>query len=115
MGVKIFCQDKEILDVKNYIFSIIYNNMMNYLEKANLNVSSDIENLLFQLYTATHGIGLDIADYLKKKQDVIFFADLLRLAIDQEQKSSEPFNEEAEEVLRQFYQSIVDYGNRLSQ
>jgi len=94
MGVKIFCNNVEILDVKNSIFTYIYNNIDDYIESSNLELPDNLQQLIVQLYAATHGIGLDIADYLKNKNEVLGFANLVHLAIEKEQASSNSFNKE---------------------
>jgi len=114
MGVKIFCNNIEILDVKNSIFTCIYNNMNHHAENLSLELPDNLQQLIIQLYAATHGIGLDIADYLKNKNEVLAFANLVRFAIEKEQASSYPFNEEAEKALENFYQSIIHYSKELS-
>ena len=113
MGVKIFCQDKEILDIKNAVFTAIYYNMMDYIDNSNQQLSENLEMLISQLYAATGGIGLDVANYLKNKNDAITFANLIKIGIEKEQSTGSPFNADVEKTLRNFYIAILDYSNRL--
>lgn len=113
MGVKIICQNKEILDIKNAVFAAIYYNVIDYIDDTNQQLSINLENLISQLYAATGGTGLDIADYVKNKNDAMAFANLIKIGIEKEQSGASPFNSDVEKTLQNFYKSILDYANKL--
>lgn len=58
-------------------------------------------------------IYVDITDYLKSKKDGLFFANLVKEAIEKEQNSPYSFREDVEKVLWEFHKAIVDYAQEL--
>lgn len=113
MSVRIFCNNKEILHWQNSIVDGIYTNIMEEIENSNLNLSANLKETLEHLYLATLGWNFDIADYLKTKEEIVIFADLVKNALEKEQKSKYPYTPLAEKLLTNFYKEIITYSNEI--
>lgn len=107
---------KQILHVRNAIFGFLYESIISLIEEKNLELNNDLDSFITKtLYVGGSGIGCDISDYLKNKNDALAFADLVKQAIEKEQKSEYPFREDVEKLLWDFHQAIVDYATQLKE
>lgn len=112
MSVRINCKSKEILHIKNSILRCIYFNIRSYLEQSKMMLSPSIKRFIEEdLYLATEGQDFDIIDFVKTKDDMLHFADLIRIAIEKEQSSETPFTDEVEKILIKFYEEIITCSN----
>ena len=108
MSVRINCSNKEILHVKNAVLRCIYFNICDYIEQSKIVVPENIDKFLEEdLYLATEGQDLNIVDSLKTKDEILFFAALVKTAIEKEQSGPTPFIDEVEKILTKFHNEIV--------
>jgi hypothetical protein len=114
MGVKIFIQNLEVLDLQNSSFGTFYEDLLNLLQEKEISISLDLCLLMDELYSGCFGVGLDIAQYLKNKEDTILFASLVKSAIEKQQNSSHPFDKKIKTRLENFYQSIIIWADSFS-
>lgn len=115
MGVRIYCGGKEILDAKNTIFGSLHDSITSIIEEEELRISSNMEAMLEKMDQRIYGTGAvwaDIANYLKTKEEALFFADLVKRGIEKEHKQY-PFIPPMLEDLWNFHQEILKYGEKL--
>lgn len=116
MSVRIFCLKKQILHLRNITFGSLYESITSLIEEKNLELNNGLDSFITTiLYVGGYGVGCDISDYLKNKNDTLIFADLVKQAIEKEQKSEYPFREDVEKLLWDFHQAIVDYATQLKE
>lgn len=83
MSVIVVCDDKIVLKLSNSYFSLFHETIMHIIEKEHLKIDSDLESLLEKLDQNVYGPGgvfADVAEFLKTKKQVIFFAELIEKA-----------------------------------
>lgn len=117
MTVIINCREKQILKIRNALFGFFHDAMMKIVEENELELNSSIQELLHEMDQNVYGGGAIYADitHLKNKNDALVFADLVKQAIEKEQKSEYPFREDVEKLLWDFHQAIVDYAMQLKE
>ena len=115
MGVRIYCDSKEILDAKNTIFGSLHESIISIIEDEKLKINSTLEAMLEKMDQRVYGIGaiwVDIADYLKTKEEVLFFADLVKRGIEKEHKQY-PFIPPILDSLWNFHIELLKYREKL--
>lgn len=115
MGIHIYCDKKDILDIKNVIFDIIHKSILSIIDKENLQITRNIQDMLENMDQDIYGLGaiwVDIADFIKTKEELLLFADLVKQAIEREHQER-TFIPEALERLWHFHQEILKYGEKL--
>lgn len=113
MSVIITCNDVNVLRLSNGLFHVFYENMNNLSVLSNLQVSDNVKAMLFNMdqeYFGRGVIDVDIIDYLKNKEDLGVFLDILKSAIAQCKKDG--FNDIAMDALWKFHNAIFIYGKR---
>jgi coproporphyrinogen III oxidase len=55
--------------------------MNELIEEDSIHLNQQMTELLFKLDTAGYGWGFDLAEYLKTREDAIFFCELVRKTI----------------------------------
>ena len=110
MSVHIECKGKTILHVKNVTCEMLYQSILKIVDKSRIFLSEDIQKLIEELEQAGYGIGCDIADFIKGKNDAIIFASLTREAIDLYKIEIPSLPTEAKERLENFYQELLKYA-----
>jgi hypothetical protein len=113
MGVMIDCAGKMILNVRNTIFEMIYINIVDNIDENNINISHDLQMLVDKLYAGQHGIGTDIARFLKSYNDTIFFARLVEESIEKSVKDYPTLTDETKQALWNFHKAILEYAETL--
>jgi hypothetical protein len=112
MGVKILCDHKEILDVKRSTFEIFYNDLIELIENDNIVLNESLQELMQKLSLGCYGFGIDIADFIKNKNDGLFFADLVKKTIIIfEAKFIDLY--ESKSRLLNFHKEILNYAEEL--
>ena len=115
MTVPILCQGKLILYTQNRLFDILHNAITYYIEKNDVQISHNIQALLEKTDQGVYGAGgviADIANYLKTKEEALFFAELVRIAIE---KEKEEFARIVTclQNMQNFHQEILKYAQEL--
>jgi len=93
MSVRIFIKDNVILHVKNSIFDALHNSIISITEENEIKLPTSISSMLHNMNQDVFGRGLvstDITEFIKIKNDLMLFTELIKLAIEQEQKSKYP-------------------------
>ena len=77
------CHGKEILNIKTSVFAAVWHELYCMVMEDEEPVSSHsiIEPFIGKLQTSANGVGLDIADYLKTKDDTLLFAEIFEKGI----------------------------------
>lgn len=113
MSVKIFCNKKEILHIKNVTFSFVYESLFQIIADSGYELNPTLDYLMEKLYKGTSGIGFDIADHLKNYYDFITFLALLKSALKKYESDSPYLRSDVKELLWNFYSEIENYGKSL--
>ena len=112
MSVPIKCRGKLILYIKNSFFDLLHTTITEIIEKENLEITSNIEALLKKTDQSDYGPGgiiADVADYLKSTEDVLFFANLVRRAIEDQESIGHL------DSIQNFYQELLKYAEELKE
>ena len=119
MGINIDCQGKTILDIKNIVFEVLHGRVLLIIEREKIKLSYDLEKLLEKTDQNIYGAGgiglIDIVDYLKTQKDAVFFSQLVKQAIEEEQKSEYPYRQDIYEYLLIFYHELLKYAKTLKE
>jgi hypothetical protein len=113
--VRIECKGKTILHVKNVACEMLYQSILKIVDKSRIFLSEDVHRLIEELDQAGYGIGCDIADFIKTKNDAIIFASLTREAIDLYKIEIPSVTTEAKERFENFHQELHKYAEELNE
>ncbi len=113
MGVKIECQGKEILDIKNITFEFLYLKMLEAIHEKNLMLSADLKRLIEALDLGGYGIGLDIAEYIQGKKDGKTFEIIIKIATDKLLHEFNTLPQDIKDNLKKFSDEITKYTHSL--
>jgi gamma-glutamyl:cysteine ligase YbdK (ATP-grasp superfamily) len=113
--VPIYCNGKRILKIQNRMFDLLHAEIIEIIEKDEVEVTLGLEALLKKTDQGDYGPGgviADIADYLKTKQEVIFFAELVKKSIE---INKDFFNtiEGGMHAMQSFHQELLKYAEEL--
>lgn len=116
MSVILEWKGDDILCIRNGVFSEIYQNMLKIIEEKKGAISRELTWLIDNLYAGLGGIGLDLADYLKNKQDFTIFLDLLKKAITkfEDDYGDNSLAQESLKELWSFYNKMLLIGENFS-
>lgn len=115
MSVPIECNKKLILYLSNILFGRFHKAILKIAERKNIAETSKIGLLIAETDQDQYGPGnviADIADYLKSKQEVLLFAEIVKEAID-ETRSSFFETKGALDALINFHQELLKYAEEL--
>ena len=115
MSVPIWCNDKRILKMQNRSFGWLHRAIMNKIESDNIAISDGLSRLLEvtdQDQYGPGGVSADVADYLKSKQEVLLFAEIVNSAIKKEEDSFKQIDGSIE-ILNNFHQELLNYAKEL--
>lgn len=107
MGVIIVWNEKFILDCQNVVFCMFYESILEVIEKENIQLNSQLQHLIEDLERGCDGIGLDIARYIKTKDDLILLTNIVRTAIGHLCKKV-PKMQYYQEVYEEFYTGLLE-------
>lgn len=114
MSVRLDLQDREILYCKNSIISSLHEIMNEVIEEERVSFNQQMTELLHKLDTAGYGWGFDLADYLKKREDAIFFCELVRKTIIRYEEYFPTIPPTYRRMLHVFYDELHIYALNLS-
>lgn len=107
MSTQIHIFGKSILDAKNVTIAFLYDSIIEYIEMNNVNLNPQIELLLEHLELASDGIWLYLDKYIHSKDDLIFFAELVKNGIEIFDVKSGGMSFEIKKKLEQFYKQLL--------
>jgi hypothetical protein len=115
MSIHIYCKGLEILHVKNSILEALHDRITQHIEDRDIKITNALQLVLNKTNQDIYGIGMgcvDLASYLKNKSDAMFFADLVKIAIEslENEKIIIP---EAFVNLRKFHAELLSYAQEL--
>ena len=121
MSIRIDCNRVEILHCKNLIFDTLYKNILFHIDKKKTKLSDNLEKMLEKMDQETYGFGaisVDIADFIKNKNDLEVFTDLVKESINKyssEELKNAPqgFQEAVKKLLWNFHKELKEYGEQL--
>lgn len=86
MAVQIFCGDIDILDTQNGSFGLLHETITDLIEKKGLQISGSFKAFLAQTDQNVYGpggVGADISEFFKTKEEVELLANLVHEAIEE--------------------------------
>jgi hypothetical protein len=110
------CNGKEILNIRTRGFDGVWHELYCMVMEDEEPVSSHpiIEPFIGKLQTSANGIGLDVADYLKTKNDLLFFADIFEEGIKRyKERAGGTLPDYFEIPLNDFVKEIRNYAHSL--
>ncbi|KIX85366.1 hypothetical protein J120_00035 [candidate division TM6 bacterium JCVI TM6SC1] len=113
MPLSMDCNGKEILSIKTSVFSSVWHELYDMILNKEEPIYSHkvIKPFISQLYMCANDAGLDIADYLKTKNDTLLFADLFEEGIRRYRNELEGMIPDYFEIpLKNFVKEIRDYA-----
>ena len=116
MGVRIRCDKKEILDVRNAIFAFLHERILEIVEEQELELSDNLQDMLEKMDQNIYGRGcvyVDVADYIKTKRDLEVFTYLVKQGIETDTWVM-PAAKGPLERLWTFHAELLKYGEKLS-
>lgn len=113
MPVRIRLKEKTVFEGKASTLEFLYNNLIELIENRNMKVENSFQNFLNFLYQACFGVGLDIADYLKNKKDLILLAQLLKKATNKYFEEFPYLPKDTRHSVLNFYNELVKYIDEL--
>lgn len=107
MGIRIFCNKKEILHSSRSFISQLYLGIEETIYgDENYCLNERLENLIDAVWLAQSGIGFDLANHLKDKADLILFAKIIEKTIENACKE-EHFKKHYKEKALNFHKEIL--------
>jgi hypothetical protein len=113
MSVRIDCEGKTILHVKNATFRFLYDNVTAAIDKRKIFLPENLRHLIEKLELGGYGIGCDIADFIKDKKDAELFASIIKQAIVSYKAEFPTLTEDIKEGVDNFYQELLKYAEEL--
>jgi hypothetical protein len=108
MGVMLSWKKNTILDVSGGVFEDLYFIMLlDVIEKNKLILSPNLLELFKYLELGLGGSGLDIANYIKSKEDMIVFIGIIEEAVDIFKQNNPKASQYTKDNLENFYKELV--------
>lgn len=114
MSVRLDLQDREILYCKNSIISSLNEITNEIIEEERINLNQQMSDLLFKLDIAGYGLGFDLAEYLKKREDAIFFCELVKKTINRYEEYFPTLSPTHRRMLHIFFDELHIFALNLS-
>ncbi len=107
MAVYIKWDGRDILRCRNSFIAIFYEDIEDTIRENKIQLNEDLTETIKTLDQAGYGIGLDLAEYLHTKDDILRFLDLIRKGIDKYNQKTPNASQDARDLLEGFYQELV--------
>lgn len=111
MGVMINWEDKTLMDSSNSIFAGLYSSMLDVINEDNLFFNKEISKLIDRLELCCDGWNVDLAKYIKTKNDFVEFIYLLRKSIDKRYKDIPGLPQQTVNRFENFYKGLREIQN----
>lgn len=110
MSRSIYCNSKQILKISTGYYDYLHQAMLQVIDDSRLELKPNIAEFIEML----DYYDLDVSEYLKTKEDVLTFAQLIPKAIELKKKSESPFRAAIESFFWICYYELILYANSLS-
>lgn len=106
---------KQLLRANNDMMALVHAAFLEVIKKEKLKLSKNNEALVAALKKGQTGVGFNVAEYIKTKQQMSDFLELLKKATYQYFKMAPGLTIEAKGLLWNFYNDLVQCGAKLSE
>lgn len=116
MTINIACNGVIVLRFQNVLFEILHSHFVDVIEEENIKLNKTLLDLIDKMdqhLCGTGAVNVDIEDWLKNKDDLKVFLNLLEGAIAKCKEYG--FNDYSIDVLWKFHDELLKYGESLKQ
>lgn len=113
MAVRYFYGSDQILHIRSSTFELFYQHLLDIIDEMNIVLNQSLELLVENLYTGCSGFGSDISKFINNKNDLIFFANLVKMAIIKFEKEDLEGREAVKEIFWNFHKALLKYAENL--
>ena len=106
MAVRYFYNNEQILHIKNSTFETFYLCLLEVMEENQVCPNQNIAKLIEHLEQGGYGIGVDISKYLKSKNDLLVFAELIKKAIEKFEINVPTLREDVKRTFWDFHKEL---------